>query len=281
MYDSVDFSGSVNMILALLGQRLEASRLSLYENTADNRFAEIIYEWCAEGTPAIAEQHRRLPVDELGYYSRFDDSGVFCCGDFSQLQQPIRSILEEIGARTTFQVAIMEGSTVKGFARYDNAIPTNVFTADQVDIMTFAAKVTGTFIIKRRADEGVKLFNQNKMAALDNLPSAIYVIDEQYRLQYVNNMVMDVYPGVELMQKCHEVFMCNSATCPNCPAAGALHDPCSAEIYNPYSKMWMIANASRIRWSGDDNMRLICCQIISQYKGSQENLPGGQTVSEA
>lgn len=264
MYGSVDFSGSINMILTLLGQRLEVSRLSIFENTEDSSFAELIYEWCAEG--ASDEEDRRLPVAKLNYYSEFDDTGVFYCGDFSKLQEPLQSVLGKNGARTTFQVAIMEENTIKGFVRYDSKNAANIFSADQIEIMTFAAKVTGTFIIKKRADEGIKMFNQNKMEALDSIPSAIYVIDEQYRLHYVNNMVMNTYPNVTLMQKCHDVFMHNEKPCPNCPAAGVVKDPCSAEIYNPYSDMWMIANASLIRWSGCDDMRLICCQIISQYK---------------
>lgn len=266
MYDSVDFTGSINMILSLLGHGLEASRICIFENTEDNRIAELIYEWRAEGMPAIAAESRCLPVAEQDYYAQFDDSGVFCCGDFSTLAQPLQSMLQKSGARTTFQVVVMEENAIKGFVRYDSAVASNIFSADQIEIMTFAAKVTGTFIIKRRADEGVKLFNQNKMEALDNLPTAIYVIDEQYQLHYVNNMVLSVYPDVLLTQKCHDVFMHHDTPCPNCPAAGAIHTPCSAEIYNPYSKMWMIANASRIRWSGCDDMRLICCQIISQYK---------------
>lgn len=280
MYDSVDFGGSINMILALLGQNLDASRICIFENTEDGSVAELIYEWGAEGVPTMAEADRRLPVAEQDYFAQFDEAGLLHSGDFSELQQPIRETLLRSGAHTTFQVAIMEENTVKGFARYDSAHSDHVFTDDQIEIMTFAAKITGTFIIKRRADEGVKLFNQNKMEALDNLPSAIYVIDDQYRLHYANNMVINFYPEVKLLQKCHDVFMRNACACPNCPAAGDLRTPRSAEIYNPHSKMWMIANASRIRWSGHDNMRLICCQIISQYKTSPDDLPEVQAGSD-
>ncbi len=154
--------------------------------------------------------------------------------------------------------------------RYDCGASTNMLTPEQLEIMIFAAKVTGTFIIKKRADESVKLFNQNKMEALDNMPSAIYVIDEDYRLQYVNNMALKVYPNVTAGQKCHRVFMHNQSPCPNCPAADCMGGPRSTEIYNPYSKIWMIANASPIRWSGRDNMRLVCCQIITQYKKHED-----------
>lgn len=265
LYDSVDFSGSINMILALLGQRLEASHLYIYENTSDNQFAELIYEWHAEGIPYEIEKEQRLPVDKLNYYSNFNEYGIFCCQDFSAIHESLRFLFEKCSIRSTFQVAILQENIIKGFVRYDSSHDVNL-SSEKIEIMTFAAKITGTFIIKKRADEGVKLYNENKMEALDSLPSAIYIIDEQYRLHYVNNMVQSTYPDIVLKQKCHEVFMHNDSPCPNCPAAGNLSVPCSTEVYNPYSKIWMIASASRIRWSGCDNMRLICCQIINQYK---------------
>lgn len=267
LYDSIDFSGSVNMILALLGQLLEASHLYIFENTLDNWYAQSIYEWSTESsTPFGITAEQRLPVAELDYYAQFDADGIFHCRDFSTLSKPLYDLFTKSGALGTFQVAIVEGNTIQGFIRYDTANPISVPTPEQIEIMIFAAKITGTFIIKKRVDESVKMFNQNKMEALDNMPNAIYVIDEQYQLQYVNNMVLTVYPNVKLGQMCHQVFMKNELPCPNCPASGFLIEPRSTELYNPNSKMWMIANASPIRWSGCDHMKMICCQVITQYK---------------
>lgn len=267
LYDSVDFSGSVNMILALLGQLLETSHIYIFENTQDNRFAESIYEWSAEGKTSFSiTEKQRLPVAELDYYAQFDGDGIFNCRDIATLPKHLYELYANSGVLGTFQVAIVADNMIQGFMRYDSSNLASVPTREQVEIMIFAAKVTGTFIIRKRADESIKMFNQNKMDALDHMPSGIYVIDEDYRLQYVNNMVQSIYPKVKLGQMCHKVFMKNDAPCENCPALGDLTESRSTELYNPNSKMWMIANASPIRWSGCDHMKLICCQIITQYK---------------
>lgn len=270
LYDSVDFSGSVNMILTLLGQLLETSRIYIFENTPDNQYAQSIYEWHAESVPPIATCGQRLRLETLRSCTQFDKDGVCYVRDVSVLAQPLRAIYEESGARAAFQVAIVAENIIQGFMRYDNPGNGRTLSQEQIDLMVFAAKVTGTFIIKKRADESHKLFNQNKMEALDNLPSAIYVIDESYRLQYVNNGVLAVYPDVKTGQKCHEVFRHYADPCPNCPAARCINGPCSTEIYNPYSGIWMIANATSIRWSGNHHMRLLCCQTINQYKIQQD-----------
>ncbi|MEG1776859.1 MAG: hypothetical protein RR367_10135, partial [Clostridia bacterium] len=149
---------------------------------------------------------------------------------------------------------------------YDSMEKTMSMPSDLVDLMTFAAKVTGTFIIKKRADESIRLYNQNKMEALDNLPCAIYVIDDAYRLQYMNNLVLSIFPNVKIGQKCHALFMNNSAPCANCPAKDCRNAPCSTEIYNAGTGLWLLTTAASINWSGRADMRLICCQIINQYK---------------
>lgn len=269
LYDSVDFTGSVNMILALLGQLLEASHIHIFENTPDNRFAEPIYQWQADasdGAERAVGASVRLPVGELDYYAQFDDTGVFRCRDFDELPNAHRKIYEDDKVTFTFQVAIMEENSIRGFMRYDSAVPSFIPRSEQIDIMIFAAKATGTFIIKKRADENARMYNQNKMDALDKLPSAIYVIDEEYRLEYVNNFVREYYPDIQLGRTCHDVFMRESKPCIDCPATVCHNGPCSTEIYNRYSKLWMVTSASMIRWSGSDNMRLLCCQIINQYK---------------
>ena len=266
LYDSVDFGGSVNMILALLGQMLDASHIYIYENTPNNTYAQAVYDWCAEGYRQSMPEQLRVPIAAVDYYSYFDENGIFCCNDFSMLSPPLQALYTKSGIAITFQVAIIEDNTVRGFMRYDCVNYDTPPTPEQIEIMTFAAKVTGVFILKKRTDESIKQYNQNKMQALDHVPSAIYVIDEEYRLQYANNLTLQVNPELEIGQKCHDVFMHRTQPCPNCPAAGCSSGPCSTEIYNPYTKIWMIANACRIHWSGDEHMRLVCCQIITQYK---------------
>lgn len=266
LYDSVDFTGSVNMILSLLGQLLEVSRVYIFENSADACISTNIFEWCAEGICSNMPNMHQLPVAELNYFAQFDSRGICRYTDTSTLPDPLYSLYEAIGVRSTFQVTIMDEGVIRGFMGFDRVDQTLSQSSEQIDIMTFAAKLIGTFIIKKRTDESVKLYNENKMSALDNLPSAIYVIDEDYRLLYMNNFVFSVFPNVLPNQKCYEVFMQNNTPCSDCPALDCHNGPRSTEIFNPYSNLWLLANASTITWSGKDNMRMINCQIINRYK---------------
>lgn len=261
LYNSVDFGSSVNMILSLLGQLLEVNYVYILENTQDNVYSSYIYEWFGERA-APRKSEGLLPILELDYLSQFDENGIFRCQDVSTLPLPLKKEYQKRGVKSTFQVAITEEGKIQGFMGYDSFDSPISRASEQVDLMIFAAKVTGTFIIKKRADEKAKLYNTNKMEALDLLPCALYVIDENYGLQYVNNFVLALFPDVQMDEKCHEVFMKSDIPCPDCPATKCKEGSCCAKIYNPFTGINMIANASLIHWSGRSGMKLICCQII-------------------
>lgn len=260
LYDSVDFGSSINMILSLLGQMLEVSRVYIMENSQDNVYSSCIYEWCAQGVlPVMME--RRLPIAELNYLSQFNENGILRFQDMSGLSLPLMREYEIRGIKSTFQAAIMEEGRIQGFMGYDSIDHPVSRASEEVDLMIFAAKVTGTFIIKKRADEKVRLYNQNKVEALDQLPCMLYVIDEAYDLHYVNNIIMDIYPAIQMGQKCHEIFLKRDTPCPDCPAVNCRIGPCCGKIYNPFIDMEMVVTVSVINWSGRDRMRLVCCQF--------------------
>lgn len=263
LYNSVDFSSSVNMILSLLGQILEVSRVYILENSADNVYTSCIYEWCAEGVEPYRTE-RRISLLELDYALQFDDAGIFRCQNIltSHLSPVLKEEYKKRGIKSTFQVALAGDGRIQGFMGYDSINYPVSRASEQVDLMIFAAKVTGTFILKKRADEKVMLYNRNKMEALDQLPCALYVIDDNYCLQYMNDLVLSIFPQTRIEDRCYQAFMKRETPCEECPAAKCQDGPCCREIYNPIADINVIANASLIHWSGRSGMRLICCQIM-------------------
>lgn len=260
LYRSKDFSGSINMILSLLGQRLGVSRISLFEHSVDNDFTFLRYEWAVDDAFLMQSCLHQISFFEVGCKEYFDKRGIFYCENTAELPPEVRRVAKLANTHSFFQVALMDDREQRGIMSYDNVDGPMEVSDDQADLMMFAAKVVGTFMVKRRADESVKLYNKNKMEALDVLPSSIYVIDGEYRLHYVNDFTRLVFPEVRAGMKCHDAFMGNAEPCSNCPGEKCQAGPCSTEIFNPVSDMRVIASASTISWSGCPNMRLICCQ---------------------
>lgn len=262
LYGSVDFSGSINIVLALLGRALNVRHIYIYENSHDCKFSARQYEWNDKDTYLKRDNLDMVNSFEADYIRFFNERGVFCCEDTSVLPREFRELADKAGVKSFFQVALMEDGKYCGIMGYDNMADSLDMRPEQVELMVFAAKVIGTFIIKKRADENIRLYNANKMEALDALPSGIYVIDEDYRLHYVNDFTRSIFPEVRAGMKCHEIFMKSPEPCADCPGKNCKTGHCCGKIHNPNTDMNMITSASTVHWSGRPNMRLISCQIL-------------------
>lgn len=262
LYSSLDFTSSVNMILALLGERLDAVRVYIFETPPDDSLAHLVYEWHAGPPTSVLSDLSPLSLDDLNYYALFDDNDIFYCPDIHDLSHPTRALFLKNGVRASFQVAMRAEGRRCGFIGYDLSEPLPNLSEEDAGILRFAAKLTATFILKKRAEENAQLYTKNKVLALDQLPCPIYVIDEAYRLHYMNDVVLQVQPDTKLGQHCHEAFMCSPTPCEDCPAKNCQDAPCSRKLYNPHNGLWMISSASTVPWSGRPNMRLICCQVL-------------------
>lgn len=266
LYDSIDFSGSANMVLALLGRLIGASRFYVFENSTDNRISNMIYEWCAEDVQPGIPHIQEIDLENSRYLSLFDDRGVFYCNDSHQLAKESRKNWGSFEIKSVLQIAIKQNGKICGFLGCDNYKSEEVNLHDHIDLMFFTSKVMGTFLLKRRAEAKTELYNQNKMEALDHLPNSIYVVNEEFQIQYMNNIAKHLVPAAKTGDFCYQAFMMNKVPCKDCPIKQCEDGPASAEIYNEKLDFWFISSASKIVWSGRKNMRLISCQDITKSK---------------
>ncbi|MEG0542330.1 MAG: sensor domain-containing diguanylate cyclase, partial [Angelakisella sp.] len=86
LYGSVDFAGSMNMALSLLGRIMDVGRVYVFENSHDNRLSSNTYEWCATGVASLQKKLQAVHLQDLDYLHLFDENGIFCCNDLSTLQ---------------------------------------------------------------------------------------------------------------------------------------------------------------------------------------------------
>ncbi|MEG2717959.1 MAG: hypothetical protein RSA55_00350, partial [Clostridia bacterium] len=122
----------------------------------------------AEGVPSTMKRLQNLPVEELAFYSQFDSKGICYGADVSALPEKWRALYEPFGIQAFFHVAIMEEGVIRGFMSYSSIEGAMKHSPDLVELMTFAAKVTGTFIIKKRADESLKSYHRSQMEARES-----------------------------------------------------------------------------------------------------------------
>jgi diguanylate cyclase (GGDEF)-like protein/PAS domain S-box-containing protein len=118
----------------------------------------------------------------------------------------------------------------------------------------------------------------NQMSA-DNGEAGIYIIDQEYRIIYMNDMAKTYYPDLKAGMYCYEELGKNSVPCKVCP--GVLNDTGQVIFYDAASKLWLNLTSGQIDWPGYQGSRLIMFRPVGeQNKNLFYSLTNNTTYEE-
>ena len=265
LYSSRDMEASVNEILALVGQKMNVSRVYVFENSDDNRFCSNTFEWCNTGIkPEISWlQNISYETDIPGYEENFDEQGIFYCPDVAVLPKAAFDIVDAQGIKSMLQCAIREGGVFRGYIGFDECVEQRLWTKEQIQTLTYFSEMLSIFLMKERKQAKARQHAEDVISILDNQNAWIYIIDpDTCELRYVNRKTRELAPEVEPGMLCYRVLMDRQQRCPGCPALGIREKGNErAVMYNEKFSLDVLADATRIRWEGNDSCLLTCREI--------------------
>lgn len=273
LYESRDVETAVNAILEIAGHRYNVSRVYIFEDSEDGLWSRNTFEWCNQGIEPAIMLLQHMDYKELGgnYQDHFDENGIFYCQDTAKLSREEYEILASQGVRSMLQCAIRDKGKFAGFVGFDDCTIPRTWTQDQIDALAFLSELIATFLLKKRAQDRTAVAARDLRMILDNQNSWIYVIDpETFSLHYINAKTLRKVPDAKIGMRCYEAFFHQNTPCERCPARGirrAVNQ--TLEVYNPVLDVWVIADASLIRW-GEEDACLLACHDISKYKTGNE-----------
>lgn len=267
---------AVEQVLELLGERLQVSRAYVFENSEDNLFYSNTFEWCARGIRPMKEELQNVSYSEIGmeHKTRFNERGVLYCDDIELLPKRIRDRLKRQGIKSILQCAIKDNGVFRGWVGFDDCTSKCLWTINQIEVLSFISELLSLFLLKQRAQNDLAELAGDLRSVLDHQNSWIFVMDvETYELLYVNEKARKLAPQARVGMRCYEAFYSREEPCCHCPMANLKKDGGrTREVYNPFLKVWCLADASTIRW-GRREAGLMACHDITRYKDK----PGDET----
>ncbi|MEG1650215.1 MAG: diguanylate cyclase [Oscillospiraceae bacterium] len=262
MYTSKDFSGSINMALSMIGQQYHLSRACVFENDEDNIGTCNTFEWCNSGIEPQIDKlgNVKLADGNESILSCFDDKGLFYCNDVRTLQPYVRGLMESQGILSTLQMTIVNDNKVGGFIGFDECSEYRAWTADEIDSISFLAKILSIFLLKRRAESALKKNLVNRIEILDSLPTCICVINpETHSIEYANSKMLEILPSAHGGALCYRTLRGGqNAPCKNCLVEQIKRgDTKNLEIVSEDKSLRLNVNALFINWSKNKKMVLI------------------------
>lgn len=270
LYESRDIDKAVPIILDIVGRTFNVSRAYVFENSDDDSCCNNTFEWCNEGIPPQIDQLQRVPYSELAdYAANFNEDNIFYCSDIKELPEEVYRILAPQGIHSMLQCAILDDGRFKGYVGFDECSENRLWTKDEVETLSFIAKILSTFLIKTRISRRLERSYAMTRSVLDTQDMWTYVVDRAtYELHFINRKTHELTPEAKLGERCYEAFFGREGPCERCPIRdlGAARERCTLEIYNPVFRVWTRATGSLLSWQGKENMALLCCTDISEYK---------------
>lgn len=265
LYASKNVEKSVNDILTLIGQKMNVSRVYVFENSDDNKFCSNTYEWCNEGIqPEIQNlQNISYETDIPGYADNFNEQGIFYCPDIAVLPKVTYDIVASQGIKSMLHCAIREGGVFRGYIGFDECVEQRFWTKEQIQTLRYFSEMLSVFLMKQRQQEKALSHANELRTVLDNQNAWIYIIDpDTCELKYLNAKTKKLAPNVRPGMRCHKALMGLEERCPGCPSRNIREEKnSSALIYSEHFDLKVLAEATLIQWDGEDSCLLTCRQL--------------------
>ena len=275
LYESGDVKKAIGSILEMLGRQTHVSRAYIFENTPDGQSCRNTFEWCGEGIEPQIGLLAQVDYGDFGglYQRNFNERGIFYCPDVDKLPPAQRDFLKAQGIESMLQCAIMDGSRYAGFVGFDDCQEHRLWTQGQIDVLSFVARIVSIFLLKHRAQERSQETAENLRTVFDHQNSWIYVIDpDDYGLLYLNEKTRQLCPHARQGLTCYKAFFDRDQPCQVCPARDIRRvGNRTMEIFNPIYRLWTLADATHVRWSGSDAC-LLACHDITKFKAPPQPL---------
>ncbi len=260
---------TVNTVFAMLRDHYDLGSIYIFEDSEDGKYCQNTFGWCAAGKKKSLEcYHYSFENGINQHYSSFDRDGVFHCRDKSLLSDAQKRFFEEWGAMISLQCGFADKGRMRGFVCYNEYQDAREWKDEEISTLVTISRLIGSYLIKSRNDD----FSADFKAALDNSASFVYLIDtDTYKVLYSNYAIRDHFGLDYRGGVCYNAFLNLNEPCENCPVREYYETgkPQAIEVLRP-DGMWVLAQASPIRWQGRDVMMITCTDITKHKQASEE-----------
>lgn len=162
LYNAIETQTAIDSMLEIVGRSYDVSRVYIFEDSADGRICNNTFEWCNTG---IESQIHRLQGIRYGedigdYHKNFNEEGVFYCKDIRTLEPVLYEMLHVQGICSLLQCSIVDDGKSIGYVGFDECRENRYWTREQIDSLTLISKVLGTFLLKQRLKQKIKMLEE-------------------------------------------------------------------------------------------------------------------------
>ncbi|WP_321333604.1 PAS domain S-box protein [uncultured Bacteroides sp.] len=131
-----NFGEIISMVLKLVGQHTNVSRVYIYQNTEDGRHTSNTYEWCNVGINSIMNNFQMCPVTVAPSWNKIlNQHGRILSDSINELPSDIKVILEPLGVKSLLVYPLYIQNRLWGFMGFDDCINNKVWVEEDIHLL--------------------------------------------------------------------------------------------------------------------------------------------------
>ena len=163
MMDLLDDAGSSPSILRLVLSKIcnyyDADQVCIIENTIDNQFSVVTYDWQIPGAGIQSEPLLTYPCKQTASYETlFNKDGIFYCNDFSVIREVCPVVYEGLArtsVRSMLQCAFYENGCYFGFLSIHDSRGFHSWNSCEIKFFQVLAKLVESVLIRARQKQRI------------------------------------------------------------------------------------------------------------------------------
>lgn len=179
-YNSLeDFEIRTNKTLQIIGQHVQASRVYIFEDSADEKFTSNTYEWCnADISPQIGEL-QNIPYETIPSWKMFlETKGMVFSENISELPADIYDVLEPQHIKSIIVYPLAAKAKIVGFIGFDECATYRHWSKSEIELLrTVASIVSNAFQRNKIQTELISRERENRLI-IESIPDAIMQVDQ-------------------------------------------------------------------------------------------------------
>lgn len=265
LFQSSSREKGIEKVIDGIGNLYTPNYIGVFEYDQKERNLISVYEWLGNTNGFhLPDTGELLELWEQEYH--FNEADFFYQADLSKLSIHEKEVYERYHIQGMFECELRKQGDCKGYLLCYWSSSQNQLLTEDWQCIHIAAQMVGE-ALSSNMEVRRKLENEaTAMCVLEGMQNtAIYVIDEQYRILYANAALKKNVPDAKIGGTCYQCMMKRDSPCEQC-IKGNINETSSSGIimYNPIDDKQLHMYMSKINMN-EESVYVVSC---SDYLGT-------------
>ncbi len=147
LFETKDIISSINVVLQLVGKRLNVERSYIYETFDNGETYCNTFEWCKDGIVAEIDNLQNVPKETIKVFlDEANEEGLIYGNDLSVLKnKKSYELMKSKGIVSFLHAQVKDEDVVKLFLELDDCTNTRIWNEKDINSLSYIVKIISTF----------------------------------------------------------------------------------------------------------------------------------------